>query len=522
MTLRIVETNNYLRIHNYTEEIFNDVLKPEFSYYAYPRIQNQKTRIVVSLYKFEEVTKILLLPSGCLYNLIHLLKRDNIPFKFEKKSHRISVKPSKLSLTQIPGVEPRQEFIDNFFPKAFKYGRGICIAPTGVGKSRAIITLAYNLYLYTGKKVLCVASESSNIYTNLDDTVKEAKESLGFEIDYDPKSGEGFLLRWTRSKAANRIEKDAMPEVASIIIDEVQQVAPGQYQKILSSPLIANAFGLTGTLLRNDSGEPFIKALVGPVLYEMTREHAENKGYIQIPQIVFHEIDHPEFVAIPSSGEYTNYSLVKGFDTIIPDIQKRFTLPDDSTDTLAMSNELLHHIVHQNPNRHKIITNHILATVNAGGTAIVLFDKVITGHGKALYDSIREYLDKEEVSLLHGDSKKDERSIIFQDFQSGKIKVFITTLGYRSINLPNATDVFVVGGKKVSESLIQAAGRLFRPTPDHIQKNKSHVHIYIDKPHAMLVSKGRTSLRAFADAGFDIIDESEWEKQLTEHSYATT
>ena len=386
--------------------------------------------------------------------------------------------PLNNSFEFIKGLEP-WEFHQEGVRKGFSLGHGVFHVATGCGKSRIGLNLCYNAYKATNKPVMWLCSMKNALEDfSLQEAYSQACATVG---------GEGWIEFLTRSKVGLDIKNGNFDPGAwgGILIDECHDAASPQYRAILDEP-IPFAFGMTGTMIRNDGKEIVIHAFLGPSVYKFPREKGIEVGVITDVKVLRHKLSWPESTKVDDE----TFRRRKGNLEWI--------------DSLDMNKHLVETYIDQNEERCSYIANLVKKLVDRGGQVIVLYDRVATMHGTMLTDKIAEAIGPELVENCNGSTgtAKYRNSVALQ-FKYGQLRCLVTTLAYRSVDYTMTTDVILSGGVVSESDCIQAAGRACRT---HAGKAHSYLHLIHDEGHNMLSSKGRRAANSFRQEGFEVID----------------
>ncbi len=387
--------------------------------------------------------------------------------------------------------------------------------PCGAGKTRLIFAIALEIYRATGKKVILTSKFEKAVKRGTQHEYKLLTKELGLPKDW--------IIRETRSWVAYAIKSNSIPEnIGGILIDEVQDVCPGEYTQILENVAAEYVYGFTASLVRSDGATPEILSWVGPVVYRMSRQLAVTRGYVTCPTLVQHEFVHPEFEKTmvkvkDKDGKDTDQEvekiLIRTPDGLIDPEKLYCSAKTERVDVLSMANWMSEQFILRNEVRTKAIVGHVREIFEAGGNSIMLFDDKAKGHGDKLFKEAARYMGT-WVRVVTGDTKKKEAQKSIDDFVSGDARVLITTVGYRSLDLPCATDVFVCGVRSSEEFIEQAAGRLTRHTPVWVKKRTTHIHIYRDRGHPILMSRAKRTREHLIGQGIQLITEDQWRSSL--------
>lgn len=371
-----------------------------------------------NIFLYEKIGNSLHLPFGCLAMLWKVYgqkcewMRLIAPFKpFYYKS----------SINLYP-------YQENAVKKAFMQKNGILLAPCGSGKTQMGLELVARL---KGRTLWL---------THTQDLLHQSMERAKSVFDCDLKSfgtitggkvniGEGltFATVQTMAKLDLTEYKDYFD---CVIVDEVQHCAGSptkvsQFYKVVSALSCRYKYGLTATLHRADGLEESIKALIGDVVAEVSKE----------------EVKHT-----------TSPVYVKQIDTgYMPDMN--CVLAGDGTvEYSSLVKDLTH-----NEKRFKIVSD----TINELKSVIVLANRV-----EYLQELQKAYPYKSICLSKLGNSKsaKQLRKNSISDLNCGKLDCIFATyqLAKEGLDAPSLRYVVFATPEKDETTVIQSAGRVGR------------------------------------------------------------
>lgn len=321
---------------------------------------------------------------------------------------------------------------------------GILEAPPGSGKTQIGIALICELGLkalwITHTKDLLLQSKhraEQYIDCSLIGTITEGQVDIGTGITFA-----------TVQTLANLDLPTYKNEWNIVIVDECHNVAGSptnvtRYSRVLSYLSPMYKYGLSATVHRSDGLIACTKALLGEVVYEITKEDVGEKimkvgicpidTKIEAPLSVYKAdgtIDHAKMITWLSENEERNQLII---------------------DTL-MSEPIV--------------------------STIILTDR--KEHSKRLMEMLPDNILDLAVTI-NGDSRKTTRERAVEDMKSGKKKILIATfsLAKEGLDIPCLEREYLVSPHRDYAVISQAIGRVARAYPG---KEKAIVYDFVDVP----------------------------------------
>jgi superfamily II DNA or RNA helicase len=216
-------------------------------------------------------------PTGLVDRVVKYLIEDSIPY--ELVDSRIRPAAGTLGLIQRKD-EPvaymeQQQAVE--LCAADHEGRGICVMPTGVGKSRTLKDLILNLQVPT-----LVVPPSSNLKNQLYKYLKECYGSKYVGL-YSKHSGCQKPITIANIDGLENGQKHHFKDTQCVIIDEFHHSAAATYRTINENLWsdIYYKFGFTATNYRNNPADQILlESVLSRELFTMTPIEAIQKGYI--------------------------------------------------------------------------------------------------------------------------------------------------------------------------------------------------------------------------------------------------
>lgn len=364
--------------------------------------------------------------------------RDECSFDFEPvtedtyshvtwpKGHTCEGQPIVLRDYQI-------EYINTFLNEV----QGVSVAPTGAGKTLCTAALSEKIGQY-GRSIIIVPSKDLVLQT------EEDFLNLGLDVgvyygDRKEYHKTHTICTWQSLEVLNKKSKHYDPDfslsdfldgVKGVIVDEVHKSKADVLKKLLSGPFsdVPIRWGLTGTIPKEEHAVTGIKAVIGPVLGQMTAKELQDKGILANLHINIWQLqDH--------ASVFNSY----------PDELKWLTTNKERINFLSEK------IIHETQN----------------GNTLVLVDRISTGE-------MLEELIPDSV-FVNGKMKSDDRKSEYKEVQYADKKTIIATYGVAStgINLPRIFNLFLFESGKSFVRVIQSIGRGIRKAED-----KDYVNVF--------------------------------------------
>ena len=232
------------------------------------------------------------------------------------------------------------------------------------------------------------------------------------------------------------IDKDALPGLGMVIVDEVHQAAAPTFQGIVSCIDAPYRFGLTGTLKRKDQMEFLVYAAFGEIIATISEEALLEMDRVTKVVPVLHATD--------------------------------ATIPDDILDLpSAKKLQAINESLHNNGTRNALIRKIIGDIFDENPKAKII---VLSRFVKPCY-RLQERLNFFATTLT-GQEPRAAQIQACQDLKDGKVRLMFATIGCVStgISISDLTDVVLISPCHSNELLVkQIKGRLMRKSEDKIE-----------------------------------------------------
>ena len=316
--------------------------------------------------------------------------------------------------------------------------------PTGSGKSIIVAMIAKTIHGMSGKKILCLAPSSELVMQNREKYLLMGEPASVFSASAGRKETKNFVVFGSPLTVANNLNKFGS-QYAAVIIDEAHGLSPtllniinhmrSQNPKLRIIGLSATPYRLTtgyiyqhhyktGALTEDEAVDPFFTALV----YTIDARMLIAEGYLSQP--IF-------------SSNLENY------DTSGLTLNRLGQFSSDSVDRA---------FVGQGRKTSRIIADVVDRSVDKKG--VMIFAATVQ-HAKEIMES----LPGELSALVTGDTKKDERARIIDQFKKQQIKyivnVSVLTTGF---DAPHVDHIAILRATESVALLQQIIGRGLRVT----------------------------------------------------------
>jgi superfamily II DNA or RNA helicase len=309
---------------------------------------------------------------------------------------------------------------------AMEKGRGICVAPTGTGKTLTVAKMIWEM----GVKTLIITPNKA-ITDNMVDTLTHyfSKSKVA---KLNTKSVKTKAINVVNIQALIKLDPMVLKGIDMVIIDEFHHAAAATYLEVNQRHLkdVYYRIGLTATNFRNDGADLALESVLSEVLYEYSIKQAIEDGFLV----------KPEFEVVPMFHDgRSNYQ-------------------DEYKECLVENDE-------RNGVIAEIVEHHKTDSV------IVLVQHI--EHGERLEKLIPG------SKFIHGEEKDDVRQNAMEDFRKGKLRCLIgsSVIG-EGVDLPRANVLVLAGGGKARSTVMQQVGRVLRPFEG---KTKAVVYDFSDE-----------------------------------------
>ena len=430
-TINFKIANNKTKIITENLNVFNQI-RDNFSdtqkLYKYDNNRLSHTKLVDSFV----ITPTGTYPIGLTLEIVRYI-RLNFPLMKINVDENILHMLNPIKLKEIDILTPDTEFIYRDYQKSaiccsLAKGRGVCLLPTGAGKSLVIYGLVKNIRHYTNYKTTLILVPTiqlvKQIYSDFIEYGYSEDEVQTFS-GFKPELGNQNIIISNRQWLENHSKE--LPDIEVLIVDECHGIKASNlvkdYVRKLKTPV---KFGLTGTMPEDKLDQWAVIGTFGPILIQRNITELQERKLLADLNIL---------------------------PICIHDRNKREFSYEDMHDARKSFYDEWEYIESYQPYQDLIIK--VIQKVK--GNSIVLFDH--TEHGKYLYDN---YVGNKE--FINGEVELDTREDIRERMEKetnivlfGNVKAVGTGINIKNID----NIIFVMTGKGVTK-IIQSIGRGLR------------------------------------------------------------
>lgn len=371
-------------------------------------------------------------PIGLTLDFVRYIRLYYPLMKIEVDKEILSLlNPIKIQNTEILTPETDFQYRDYQYSTiqlALAKGRGICLLPTGAGKSLAIYGIIKNIRHYTHYKTTLVlvptiqlVKQIYNDFIEYGYSEEEVQAFSGFKPDLGNQNIIISNRQWLEQHSSE------LPDIEILIVDECHQVKQSnlvkKYIQKIETPI---KFGLTGTMPEDNIDKWAIIGTFGNIIIKRDITELQERKILADISII------PIYIYDNNKREFSYKDL--------DDARKSFY-------------DEWQHIESYQPYQDILIK--IIQKIK--GNSIVLFDH--TEHGKILFD---KYVGNKE--FINGEVELDQREDIREKMERetnivlfGNVKAVGTGINIKNID----NIIFAMTGKGVTK-IIQSIGRGLR------------------------------------------------------------
>lgn len=476
-------TGNYIKVEGPFPKLLELGLQKKFSYelkdafFMKRRYPNMNTTVCFWDNRQRKIP--LGFKNELIKSLQHFAEYKKIPPAIDITDHRM-FNDTKVEMPDkfLNGKIPRDyqiQAVDTFLRRA-----PVSILEIGTGGGKTLI--ATECIRRLGTTTLFIVDKVEL----LRQTKKTIEESLGIEVGVIG-AGEDVIKGVTVATVqtlAKHVMKysDYLKTVRFAIFDETHKVAAKSYYKI-AKYLMNTEFrlGISGTAYRDDGNDMMMNGVVGYKSFDLSSKRLIAEGWLVRPNITFIR-DIMDKEKVKRLEETTKEGLINES----PDYAKYYNLFIANNEE---RNDLIEEIVKRNE-----------------GKKILILTKLID-HGKYLVDKIPK------AEHLYGDTKKEDRERMFNDFTGDKLDVLVSTISIfaEGIDIPQLDMVVNAAANKGDVKTIQVLGRVLR-TMDG--KSKAYYIDFQDVPKFFaLASSSRKKAMMKEGHRVEIVTKEDWMKE---------
>jgi superfamily II DNA or RNA helicase len=424
---------NYVQLEGYIPELLQKGIQKKFSYELKEAFWIKKARPMATTTVCFWNSKKQMLPlgmkDGLIVTLQHYCEHKKIGLDIQIVEHRefdntVVQMPEKF-INNITLRDYQKEAVEIFLRKKI----GMLELATGSGKTEISIECTRQLQC----KTLFITDKKEM----LRQTKKRIEDSLGIKVGSIGAGNSDIqevciaTIQTLNKRTGEFLQY--LKNVKFVIFDECHHVSSDSFVKI-SKYLIGTEYrlGLSGTAFRSDGNDMKINAVTGYILHNINAKTLIDKGFLIKPKITF-------------ISKYMEKNVVAEME----DSCKTGLINETENYSTYYDMFIMNNIFRNNK---------IVETVNNNiGSKILILTKLIN-HGRLLQELIPGSVH------LYGETNKDDREKMFNDFVTGNNNILISTISIFSegIDVPSMNIVINASANKGDVKTIQVLGRVLR------------------------------------------------------------
>jgi superfamily II DNA or RNA helicase len=447
----VIEISNQVTIKGASRAIINEIKEP-LTLVNPDYIEKKKRNRWIGqtqreLHNYEETDSGVIVPRGFLPQSISIAKQAGERFQF---IDRLRVLPEVNF--QFYGI--LRPFQGQAVKAMLARDIGTLTAPTGSGKT----VIALSSIAQRKQPVLIITHTKELLHQWID----RIHQFLGIPIDEigiigDGKKRIGKQITVALVQSLYKCASEVAPYIGFLIVDECHRTPSRTFTEAVSAFDCKYILGLSATPWRRDGLSKLIFWYVGNVVHEVDKANLVESGDVLRAEVISRETSF-QSVADPTS-EYP-----------------------------TMLSELT-----QDYDRNTLIVGDVAKEAKKGsGVCLVLSDR------KTHCSTLQGLLTRSGVKsdLLTGDIPDEERKVIVNNLNAGRIKVLIATgqLVGEGFDCKELSTLFLTTPIRFSGRVLQYLGRILRPASG---KGKPKVYDYIDKNVGVLKSAAAARRRVY-------------------------
>lgn len=420
------------------------------------------------------ITKLGTFKTGMFHTMLQFVRTyfPNEPIDVSSVRHIVSpIKNFDMSQLELSTDKiTLRDYQEKSIRKCLTVGRGVCVLPTGAGKSAVIYFLIKNLFKYfnDGRQVLVVVPNIQLVSQMAKDFVgyglQEKDVCMFSSFNSKPNLGARIIVANTQF-LKNHMKRINLDNIGACMVDEVHMLKKDNEVSSYIESLVTNIkYGFTGTLPEMLFDKWNVEGLTGPILIDLKAHELQKQGHIAKVEITAIKLDH-------------------GVDQPMPD----FTSGDEALDIAKKMFPVEWKFIEDSVPFMNFIVNFCK---KLKGNTILMFDH--TDHGRAIESMFNSIEHGKRILFINGevdiDSREEIREIMEQNDNClciANTKCVGTGMNIKKID--NIVFAFTTGLAIVK--IIQAIGRGLR-----LYDGKDHVKI-IDVYHDFKYSKSHFAER---------------------------
>ena len=345
-----------------------------------------------------------------------------------------NIKP-EYNISDLAGLKlDLRQYQRDIVKKCLKYGRGVVVLATAGGKTLTTACLIDTIYKKhpVPKNFKCMV-----VVPTLNLVHQTSKDFEDYNIsptcckwtgDEPLDEHANVIVANTGILLSSKTDTEWIKYIDLLIVDEVHMLRKGnKINKLITSIITPNKFGLTGTLPECPLDQWNIFGLIGPKLYEKNSKDLRDQDFIGNVHIQIIEVKYnqtPEFCSNPNDRYRKEVEFLS-----------------------------------QHPFRNNIVGK---LCKNFKQNSLIMVDYI--EHGQLIYDSIVKNNPKKQVFYIKGEVAIQEREKIrtLMEEHNDVIVVAISKIFSTGINIKNLHYIVFAGGGKAKIKILQSIGRGLR------------------------------------------------------------
>ncbi len=318
--------------------------------------------------------------------------------------------------------------------------RSFGVLEAGTGSGKTVMALA----------IIAKRRQPTLIIVHTKELLYQWQERVQGFLDYDPGLiGDGrFDVRPISVAIVNTARKriaELVPKFGHLVVDECHRVPAALFTDIVSNFSGHYLLGLSATAFRSDEGlTKLINFYMGDQFHKVDQEELQASGAIVKPELIrcktafqyHYQGDYQPLIAALIKDEARNQQII--------------------TDVARVSRE------------------------KNSGIQLLVSDRV--SHCQVFEEGLR--LLGVDVVLLTGQTSAEQRTIIVESVQSGRVQVLVATLQLigEGFDCPGLSTLFLTTPITFEGRLLQVLGRIMRPA----KGKRARVYDYVDEAVSVL------------------------------------
>lgn len=269
-----------------------------------------------------------------------------------------------------------------------------------------------------------------------------------------------------------------LERVDLLLIDECHHAAAPTWRAVVEDCRNARiVWGLSATPEREDDLAPDVYRLIGPIVFEVSRQELEDDGYVVGGTVRL----------LP--GPY-DQNLE---DEVEEDCQLCMDGLSEQWEYGKYWNSLISIGIIENTARNALVIAGAKHHVGQGDSVLVLASTI--EHAKNLAGEIGS-----EADVIYGKLGKKKRTALLDSFREGTLKCLVAVkLGEEGLDVPRLNVLFLASAGKSRRLTEQRSGRALR---QFAEKDCGIIYDFVDWSHPWLMSQTKRRMRHFKDLGY--------------------